>query len=168
MTPVKPRPLLVPQTSTSWPSSKNSEGLSAWPTEYLASFSAADAELADFLGGLLVELLEEAGFRLGDALLALLTEAEDQGGVAVLLRGALAEHDAGTALDGGDAVDHAFGVKDLSVSELFADQAEIGIHRQHVPLARRGRKIYGRLPFVKAPARFCVRCQSDAAGSLAA
>src|SRR6185295_3798119 len=90
-------------------------------------------ELAQRFGRLLVDLLEEAGGRLVDALLTLLPEAEHQRGVAIALRGALTDHHTRPALDGGDPMDDALCVEDLRISELFADEAEICIHDTDVP-----------------------------------
>ncbi|MFT3922817.1 MAG: hypothetical protein QM778_09800 [Myxococcales bacterium] len=46
-------------------------------------------------------------------------------------------------------MNHAFGVKDLSISELFADQAEIGIHKKAFLRQREGAKSTGNCQFVK-------------------
>ena len=55
-------------------------------------------------------------------------EAEDEGGVAVLLGGALADHDDGARLDDGDAGHGAVGLEELGAAELAAEDARLGIH----------------------------------------
>ena len=116
MTPVKPRPRVVPRASTNMPGWKISSSFSVCPTSHLPANSALAPELLDDALRRHVRLLEEAGERLGRVLLLALLEAEDEGDVAVLLEGALADDDDGTRLDDGDAGDGAVLLEELGRS----------------------------------------------------
>ena len=123
MTPVKPRPRVVPRASTNLPGWKISSSFSVCPTSHLPANSAVAAELADEALGRRVRLLEEAGERLARVLLLALLEAEDERDVAVLLEGALAQNDDRARLDDGDARDAPVGLEELGRAEFAAEDA---------------------------------------------
>ncbi len=83
--------------------------------------------LHEALGGD-ARLLEVARERLRRVLLLALLEAEDEGGVAVLLLGALAHDDDGARLDDGDSLDRAVLGEDLRAAELAAVDTGLRVH----------------------------------------
>ena len=126
MTPEKPRPLLVPMTSTRLISLKTST-VRVCPSA--TSVGGLLADLADVALGLGVDLLGVAALGLGGALPLLVGEAELHGVVAVALLGPDLEHGARAALQDGDRDGGPVGLVDLGHADFAAEQSDA--HRRN-------------------------------------
>ena len=147
MTPAKPRPLLVPVTSTCV-IALNSSTVSVCPSADLGRPVLAD--LADVSLGLGVDLRGMAALGLGGLLPLLVVEAELPGVVAVAILGADLEHRAGTAFQDRDRHDGPVLLINLGHADLAAEQSHThrptpsqessesaGMNRHDRPPARR-------------------------------
>jgi len=118
MTPAKPLPFEVPETSTSWPVSKVST-VSSWPSEY----SAASAEFDQVAARGHAGLVEVALLGLVDLARVDLAPGDLDGLVAVGRGVAHLGHDTRSSLDHGDRDDPVVRVPDLGHPELLAQDA---------------------------------------------